>query len=351
MRFPQVLTMAVTTIAFHNLYEELNRDNRLFEQRDAPIGDDLLLPFGVLRQKGLEKGIEVATIPVLPPEKIDAYVFIDMPAADNQAYRQAVASGRPLYLIILESRLVRPQNYDPANHLSFLKIFTYDDSIVDYERFIKLNYAFQLPTRISQSLTGKDKLCVMIAGYKTASHPLELYGERLTAIHWFERHHPEDFDLFGVGWDAGVAGCRLPRSLTRRCGWLRRLGAPAFPSWRGRVERKRDVMGRYRFALCYENIRDVPGYITEKIFDAFFAGTVPIYRGADNVTDHIPAGCFIDLRHFADYAALYRHLAGMPTERYLEHLAAIESFLKSDSAHPFSCEYFAETILSEIVRG
>jgi hypothetical protein len=31
--------MPVTTIAFHNLYDELNRDNRLFEERDAPIGD------------------------------------------------------------------------------------------------------------------------------------------------------------------------------------------------------------------------------------------------------------------------------------------------------------------------
>ncbi|HEY6871436.1 MAG TPA: glycosyltransferase family 10 [Geobacteraceae bacterium] len=342
--------MNVCTVAFHNLYEELNRENRLFEQRDAPIGDDLLLPFSELRQMAAARGISTATLPVLSPGRIDAYVFIDMPDAGCRAFRQALASGRPLYLIIMESRLVRPQNFDPDNHRYFRKIFTYDDSLVDGERFIKLNYAFRFPARIPRNLAGKEKLCVMIAGRKTARHPLELYGERLAAIRWFERHHPEDFDLYGVGWDEGTVGSLLPRVLTRRWGGLRRLGAPAFPSWRGRVARKRDVMGRYRFALCYENIRDVPGYITEKLFDAFFAGTVPVYRGADNVTDHIPAQCFVDLRHFPDYAALYDYLRGMPTERYLDYLADIEGFLAGEQAWPFSCTCFAETLLSEIAR-
>ena len=51
------------------------------------------------------------------------------------------------------------------------------------------------------------------------------------------------------------------------------------------------------FAICYENARDIPGYITEKIFDCFFAGCVPIYwGGAPNVTDHIPANTFIMIK-------------------------------------------------------
>lgn len=343
--------MSLATIAFHNLYEELNRDDRLFEHRDALIGDDLLLPFGEVRRMAAARGIEAATIPVLPLDRIDAYVFIDMPDPGCRAFRRALASGRPLYLIIMESRLVRPQNYDPANHRHFRKIFTYDDSQVDGERFVKLNYAFSLPGCIPRNLAGKEKLCVMIAGYKTSPHPQELYGERLAAIRWFERNRPSDFDLYGIGWNQGWLGRRLPQGLIRRWEWLGRLGAPDVSSFRGRVARKRDVMGRYRFALCYENIRDVPGYITEKIFDAFFAGTVPVYRGADNVTDHIPAECFVDLRRFPDYAALYEELSSMPDKLYLEYLANIEGFLTSERAYPFSCACFAETLLSEIMRG
>jgi hypothetical protein len=343
--------MTPFTIAFHNLYEELNRDNRLFELRDSVIGDDLLLPFGVLRRRAEERNIVVATLAVLSPDAIDAYVFIDMPDTASRAFRQALATGRPLYLLVLESWLVRPQNYDQANLKFFRKIFTYDDSVVDGVRFIKLNYAFQMPTSIPQTLTHKEKLCVMIAGYKSAQHPKELYGERLAAIRWFERHHPEDFDLFGVGWNRGRLGRHLPQGLTRYCKWLEQLGAPHFPSYRGAVKRKRDVMGRYRFAFCYENIRDVPGYITEKLFDAFFAGTVPIYRGANNVSDHIPPDCFIDQRQFSDYGALYDHVHSMSDRSYRTILANIELFLNSEQARLFSCDRFADTLLGEIVRG
>lgn len=343
--------MPVATIAFHNLYHGLNRDNRLFEQPNAAIGDDLLLPFAELRRHAASQGITVATTAVLAPEKTDAYVFIDMPDPDNRTFTRALSSGRPLYLLVLESRLVRPQNYDPKLLARFRRIFTYDDTQVDGGRFLKLNYAFRLPNAIPHDLAAKQKLCVMIAGYKKARHPQELYGERLKVIRWFEAHHPQDFDLYGVGWDTGELGRHLPQRIIRRCGWLARIGAPKLLSYRGRVERKRDVMGRYRFAFCYENIRDVPGYITEKIFDAFFSGTVPVYRGAGNVTDHIPSGCFVDLRKFSGYDGLYKHLHEMPDGLYLEYLGAIEHFLNSATARPFSCEYFAKSIISEIVHG
>jgi hypothetical protein len=343
--------MLVKTIAFHNIYEELNRNNRLFETSDAAIGDDLLLPFGVLREQAKLRGIQVATLPTLAPEDVDAYVFIDMPDPACLAFRQAITSKKPLFLMILESPLVRPQNYDPANLKCFRKIFTYNDSQVDGKRIFKLNYAFRLPLSIPKSLAAKEKLCVMIAGYKTGAHPQELYSERLRAIRWFEEHQPQDFDLFGFGWGVGRLGRHLPGWLTRRLKWLGRLGAPQIPSFRGGVTRKRDVMGRYRFALCYENIKDVPGYITEKIFDAFFAGTVPIYRGADNVTAHIPADCFIDLRSFPDYAALYQYLHEMTDDRYSAYLDSIAAFLGSPQAYQFSCDCFAETLLTEIANG
>lgn len=338
------------TIGFYNIYEELNRENRLFEQSDAPIGDDLLLPFRELGRMAAARGVTVATTAILPPEQIDAYVFVDMPDPNNQQFIQACASGRPLYLIILESPLAASRNYDPVNQSYFRTIFTYNDSLVDGRQFIKLNYSFNLPDCIPHDLIRKKKLCVTIAGNKKSLHPQELYSERLSAIRWFERHHPEDFDLFGIGWDM-VHSARIPQlSLLNRFAWLKSFFVASFPSWRGPVVRKRDVMGGYRFALCYENIRDIPGYITEKIFDAFFAGTVPIYRGADNITDHIPEDCFIDQRRLTNYSDLYNYLTGMSDERYLLYIKAIEGFLTSERAIPFSCNFFAETLLTEILR-
>ena len=61
----------------------------------------------------------------------------------------------------------------------------------------------------------------------------------------------------------------------------------------GTLTSKNQTMQMYKFSICYENARGLPGYITEKIFDSFLAN-VPIYWGADNISKHIPDECFID---------------------------------------------------------
>jgi len=45
------------------------------------------------------------------------------------------------------------------------------------------------------------------------------------------------------------------------------------------VGHKKPIMEQYKFSIYHENARNIPGYITEKIFDSFFAGCVPVYWG------------------------------------------------------------------------
>jgi hypothetical protein len=96
-------------------------------------------------------------------------------------------------------------------------------------------------------------------------------------------------------------------------------------------------------------VRDLPGYITEKIFDAMCAGCVPVYWGASNITDHIPAECFIDRRQFASHEELYTFMKGMSGKDYLRYQEAIRAFLSSPGVRPFSAEAFAETVVSVVV--
>jgi hypothetical protein len=50
---------------------------------------------------------------------------------------------------------------------------------------------------------------------------------------------------------------------------------------RRKVERPSDIAKQYRFTICFEN--DLyPGYVTEKPFEAYLAGTIPIYYGIDS---------------------------------------------------------------------
>jgi len=57
-----------------------------------------------------------------------------------------------------------------------------------------------------------------------------------------------------------------------------------------------NVFNQYKFIICYENSYK-NGYITEKIFNCFFARTLPIYKGAPNVLDYFEAGSFLDGRN------------------------------------------------------
>jgi len=52
------------------------------------------------------------------------------------------------------------------------------------------------------------------------------------------------------------------------------------------------IYSQYKFIICFENSK-TPGYVTEKIFNVFASGSVPIYDGAPNITDYIAPGSFI----------------------------------------------------------
>jgi len=257
-------------------------------------------------------------------------------------------------LILSESPFIRPDNYDKKKHIHFNKVFTWHDDFVDGVKYIKLNYAHLFPQEINKVLSKKIKLITLIAGNKKPPHTPEgdLYLERETSIRWFEKHHPEDFDLYGVGWDRyRFGGPKLLRVLNRIPLITRQfmtITGQTYSSYKGVIDNKKTVMEKYRFSICYENARDIPGYITEKIFDSFFAGCVPVYWGANNITEYAPENCFIDKRKFSSYESLYSYLTGMSDEDYLKYLNNIEEYLKSNHAIPFTSEGFARTIVDTV---
>ena len=94
----------------------------------------------------------------------------------------------------------------------------------------------------------------------------------------------------------------------------------------------------------------IPGYITEKIFDCFFAGCVPVYWGAPNITEHIPQNCFIDRRKFKSHEELYSYIKNMPENEYQTIQMNIENYLFSEKAEPYRAETFANTIVEHILN-
>lgn len=334
-------------IGFFNYYEIYNK-NRMFASQSSPIGDDLMYPFVYLGEYLIKKGHKINTIDMDNIGNFDAIIFMDFPTFKNKYFKQLVIDkSKNLYLLIFESGVIRPDNWNIENHKYFKKVFTWNDKFVDNKKYFKINFSSKIPTDLDFDLNKMKKLCTMIASHKMKSHPLELYTERVKAIRWFEQNHPEDFDLYGIGWDKYYFKDMLAR--LNRFNALRKIMKPRYPSYKGPIKSKKEIYKKYKFAICYENARDISGYITEKIFDCFFAGCVPIYWGAPNITDHIPVNTFIDKSNFNTYEELYGYLKNMSDKEYLNYLDAIKYFIKSDKIYPFSAEYFAKKIIDNII--
>jgi hypothetical protein len=75
--------------------------------------------------------------------------------------------------------------------------------------------------------------------------------------------------------------------------------------------------------------------MTEKLFDCFFVGTVPIYWGAPDVLDWVPAECFIDMRQFADFADLRAFLLALTPQQEQGYRDAARAYLESERFAPF----------------
>lgn len=322
----------------------------MFKDTSAPIGDDLIYPTVYLAKFASTRNIRVSTIDTEPLQSYDAILFMDFPTFKNEYFRQLINNKfKNLYLLIFESELIRPDNWSTENHKYFKKIFTWNDDFIDNKKYFKINFSSKILTDLNFDINKKTKLCTMIIGHKFKSHPLELYTERIKAIRWFEQNHPEDFDLYGIGWDKYYFKGAFSR--LNRFEALGKLLKPKYPSYKGAVKSKREMLQKYKFVICYENARDIPGYITEKIFDCFFAGCVPVYWGAPNVTEHIPEDTFIDKRNFNIYDELYKYLKDMPEKEYIGYLNAIKNFVQSDKIYSFSAECFADTLINEIISG
>ena len=161
--------------------------------------------------------------------------------------------------------------------------------------------------------------------------PADLYELRLDALSHFSGR--PGFSLYGVGWDRPVWG---------------RRGLRVGSSYRGPIRDKQRVLNRYSFSLCFENT-SFPGYITEKIIDCFFAGTIPVYLGAPDVEHYIPAGSFIDARDHRDLTELEDRLRSIGPNEAMAFLETARSFVASDRFKPFTDEAFVDTFI-EMIR-
>ena len=86
---------------------------------------------------------------------------------------------------------------------------------------------------------------------------------------------------------------------------------------------RRAWLSRYKFYLAFENSA-APGWVTERIVDAFAAHTVPIYWGDRAVKEQFNPAAFIDRRDFPSDEACIKHILKVDSDDqiYRRYLAA-----------------------------
>ena len=260
-------------------------------------------------------------------------------------------SNIPKFAILTENEYIHPSNSNINLLKKYDHIFSWNPDLIKLGFASKIQIAHPLGKGIVDGYKNRDQLLVLFGSNRSFRgwHPKKnLYSERVTSIRWFERYAPNDFALYGKKWNlSGRLPTRLGaiiHSLEKKMPFKRF----PFPSWRGEILNKQDVLLKSRFSITYENIQGINGYITEKIFDAFVAGNVPIYWGAPDISNHIPMECFIDRREFSNHRKLYNFIKNMSEQQYMYYQEKIKDFLENNSDE-FSCSKFAETISSKII--
>lgn len=139
--------------------------------------------------------------------------------------------------------------------------------------------------------------------------------------------------LYGSNWDKLSV---LPPS------WQERLTDVTLP-YRGKAADKNQLQSGFRFALCIENVA-CPGYVTEKIIEALVVGSIPIYLGAPDIADYVPADAFIDIGKLSSMGELPTLLKAITPKNAADMIASGQNFLDSEVGQLHSYEGFAHWV-------
>jgi hypothetical protein len=306
--------------------------------------DGVLLPFSRLRATLDEQGLGLETADRLfAPSEVPAPAdYYSLGITEN--FKQLVQTQRARLraFVIYEPPVVAPHLYrllpELTRHFEHVYVHNvhgdgYSLAGVDQTRLRKLYFPQPFADVLEAHWGRRDRLnkLVVINGNKRPkSKAKELYSKRIEGVAQLARRGA--VDLYGHGWGQALLKVGRFRYVLYPPAFLHRKTLASVN--RGPCGSKYETLSRYKFCLCFENM-EMDGYITEKLIDCLYAGTVPVYWGAPDITDHVPAECFIDFRQFRSYDDLWAYLQGLDDATLDRYRQAGRQFLASPQFRPF----------------
>lgn len=332
----------------------------------GPEGDgfkNMLYSFVHFKEVLAGYGMDFSTRDINPPE--DSFLLL---ALDNpHAVAAEKKEGQIWCLQINDPPIYCPESWDKSYHDRFDFVFTFDETLVDNEKYFYYPFAidteyFSIPDIVTEEEFEQRTLATFVSHaihkYPDPDHPGSTLHRRYETIKWYGENHPEDFGFYGGTFiprdyyfgfkGVGLVKKVMPRKLFHN--WAKFMQRDLIKVYKGELSplEKFDVITKYNFYYCYENTIGINGYVCEKIFDCFYYGIVPIYWGAPNIKELIPYDCFIDGRDFDDEESLYEFIKGMDYATYRNYLEQARIFLESEEMERFTVENSINCIMSPL---
>lgn len=324
--------------------------NKLFDVTNSELNrDGTLEPFYRLQSALNQQNIEVHTADYLLEgsykHSINDYYSLGM--LDNYQKLIDRQDVRLKGFIIMEPPVVAPKLYRALPELTrhFQRVYLHNTvgdgySLKGVDQSKLQSFYWPQPNRdvlepYWSNRERQNRIVVINGNHIPRSFHGQLYGKRIEVMARLAKLGM--VDLYGRGWNQW---------------WSHRSMWP--PYWmhykllmsiyRGSCESKYEVLSRYKFSLCFENMA-MKGYVTEKLFDCLYAGTVPLYLGAKDIETLVPSEAYIDCRQFNSWEEMSNKILAMSDAQVFVMREAGREFIKSEPG----MKYYNS--LNEIFRG
>jgi len=330
---------------FANYYQQDRVNNASFEEIDRHHTHNPTFTNRLLRSEFLKHDIELNN-PDINHGKEIAFSILH----DGQHIEQI---PRPKYIIATENPYICPLNKNEQYLNSFNGVFTWNTDLLHLPNINHVFIPNQVEVKETASFENRSIFSCIINANKAFPNKVshDLYKERIKVIRWYEKNAPHYFSLFGLGWGKPEPAFTQSEKLMRRLKRLatQTLGYKPFPSYAGEVKDKGEIYQKTKFGYCYENVANLPDYISEKIFDCLFNGCVPVYWGANTIGAHIPSNCYIDRRNFKNTEETHQFLLSIDKTQYQKYQENILNFLNSPKAMEFDTTSYVSIIVNKVL--
>jgi len=260
-----------------------------------------------------------------------------------------------LYLILPEHYLVDKNCKYSLIKKKYHKIFTNIKSHIDNKKFFFLNWPLSLKKKTKDYIKKKSSICMIASNKTLQSNSLKSgYSERIKIIKWFKKNHPGNLSLYGKGWDRPIF---VNYFLSKILNFIfRKLNIQMNllkNEYKGTCVDKLDVLKKYNFTFCIENVLNEKGYNTGQIFDALKANSIPIYYGRPDINKSIPKDCYIDYKKFSNTDNLYSFIANIDKKILTKYQKNIKQFCNQsiyDERSEFNEKNYSKILIKHLKK-